>query len=180
MPGHWDSPSHPSLLEVVRTPGNFASFSRSKVSLPPGALLARLESPPLIPATRSYATVQVSRSQNIDLESDFLFINHSCEPSLEFHVVNAHNGVVIEVRVAKRKDSAGHVIGLTEGDELTFFYPSTEWDMAQPFQCHCKSQSCKGEIRGAKHLGKGDLQGYFLNQHILELLAEREETELKN
>lgn len=26
---------------------------------------------------------------------------------------------------------------IKEGDVLEFFYPSTEWDMAQPFECSC-------------------------------------------
>ena len=26
---------------------------------------------------------------------------------------------------------------ISEGDELTFFYPSTEWAMAEPFECGC-------------------------------------------
>lgn len=27
--------------------------------------------------------------------------------------------------------------GLAEGQDITFFYPSTEWDMAQGFDCAC-------------------------------------------
>lgn len=29
--------------------------------------------------------------------------------------------------------------GLKKGDSLEFFYPSTEWDMAQGFDCACGS-----------------------------------------
>lgn len=44
-----------------------------------------------------------------------------------------------EVRVSEDGE------GLKEGDELTFFYPSTEWSMAQPFDC-----LCKGVMKGRK------------------------------
>lgn len=38
------------------------------------------------------------------------------------------------------------------GAELTFFYPSTEWDMETPFDCCCGAAGCLGRIAGAKHL----------------------------
>lgn len=28
---------------------------------------------------------------------------------------------------------------LKEGDELNFFYPSSEWEMRQPFECQCQA-----------------------------------------
>ena len=71
-----------------------------------------------------------------------------------------------EVRVARDRP-------LTAGDELTFFYPSTEWDMAQPFTCSCGAPDgrCKGWIAGASRLGKEKLQGYWLNEHIVSRLV---------
>jgi len=32
--------------------------------------------------------------------------------------------------------------GLKKGDDITFFYPSTEWDMAQGFDCNCGAKVC--------------------------------------
>ena len=32
--------------------------------------------------------------------------------------------------------------------ELSFFYPSTEWEMAQPFDCWCGSVRCLKKIQG--------------------------------
>jgi len=64
--------------------------------------------------------------------------------------------------------------GLQVGDELTFFYPSTEWDMAQPFDCLCGAPTCRGRISGAKAMGEqGQLDGTWLNGHIREMLEER-------
>lgn len=64
--------------------------------------------------------------------------------------------------------------GLSVGDELTFFYPSTEWDMAQGFSCFCGTPTCRGTIRGAKNMSSRELEGVWLNPHIRELLEERE------
>ncbi|KAJ9499839.1 hypothetical protein H2202_004829 [Exophiala xenobiotica] len=157
------APAHPSVIRVVRESGFHASYAVSEVSLPAGALFARLASPPLSFAeAKRWSTVQVSETQHIELNCDFLYVNHSCEPSLEFHVVPDSEEPVIEVRVAARK-------GVKAGDELTFFYPSTEWEMEQPFQCGCGTASCKGLISGAKDMTPEQLRGYFLNAHIEDL-----------
>jgi hypothetical protein len=52
------------------------------------------------------------------------------------------------------------------GEELTFFYPSTEWDMSTPFQCLCGSSQCLKRITGARYLPLNVLGRYFINQHI--------------
>jgi hypothetical protein len=73
-----------------------------------------------------------------------------------------------EVRV-----DAGREGGLKKGDELTFFYPSTEWDMAQKFECKCGEDVCAGTIGGAKDMEEEVLTKYWLNGHIEELLEEK-------
>ena len=69
-----------------------------------------------------------------------------------------------EVRAAK---------DLAEGTELTFFYPSTEWDMAQPFECWCGAGNCLKLVRGAKYLTADDCSGRHMNHHIMELMKQR-------
>ena len=54
-----------------------------------------------------------------------------------------------------------------------FFYPSTEWHMAQPFDCLCGKPSCRGRISGASDMTEEQLSGMFLNKHIHELLEQR-------
>ena len=82
---HWVQPSHPDIQQVIVT-GNaeeFTTKSISKIALPPFGLFARLDFPPCTPApVPTYATVQIGRDKHIDLNSDLLYINHSCEPSL--------------------------------------------------------------------------------------------------
>ena len=72
-----------------------------------------------------------------------------------------------EVRVADDR-------ALQPGDPLTFFYPSTEWEMAQPFRCACGAEEgvCKQWIAGAKQMRREELEGYWLNVHIKELWDE--------
>jgi len=95
----------------------------------------------------------------LNLNSDLLYINHSCDPSLIFDTGN------LNVLVGPK--------GLKVGDELTFFYPSTEWDMAQPFKCLCGTSVCRGTIAGAKAMPPAKLEGYWLNGHIRQLLEEQ-------
>ncbi|KAK4190235.1 post-SET domain-protein [Podospora australis] len=160
---HWQQPSHPEIQQVL-TSGDAESFltkSISKIKLPPFGLFAKLDFPPCTPAPMpTYATVQMGRDSHLNLNSDLLYINHSCDPSLIFDTAN------LAVIAGPR--------GLEVGDELTFFYPSTEWSMSQPFSCFCGSPSCKGTISGAKDMAPSQLEGLFLNGHIRELLAEQQ------
>jgi hypothetical protein len=63
---------------------------------------------------------------------------------------------------------------MTPGTELTFFYPSTEWAMAQSFDCFCGTPSCKGRISGASDMDAVQLQGMWLNGYIRDMLEERD------
>jgi hypothetical protein len=65
---------------------------------------------------------------------------------------------------------------IQNGADLTFFYPSTEWDMVQPFKCNCATKQCLGSIRGAKHVPRQGLRKYFLNVHIRQFLYDSAET----
>ncbi|KAH0562455.1 hypothetical protein GP486_002858 [Trichoglossum hirsutum] len=158
---HWAQPSHPALIKVVLRPKAFTSGAVSLVTLPAGSLFSRIESATL--ASKAYSSVQISREEHIELNSDLIYCNHSCEPSLEFDMTK------FEVRVARGRD-------LKVGDALTFFYPSSEWDMAQPFRCECGAGEgkCRVWIAGAGQMGRKALDGYWLNEHIEALLVEKE------
>lgn len=58
---------------------------------------------------------------------------------------------------------------------LQFFYPSTEWAMAQPFTCNCGTSTCHGTISGAKDMTPAQLKDYWLSSHIRELKSEQKE-----
>lgn len=65
------------------------------------------------------------------------YFNHSCDPNayLDFQRLQF---------VARRSIAAG--------EELSFNYLTSEWDMAAPFTCGCGTAACVGEIRGYLHL----------------------------
>jgi hypothetical protein len=58
---------------------------------------------------------------------------------------------------------------LSSGDELTFYYPSTEWEMDRPFDCWCGSEACSKKISGAKDMPIQELQKFRLSPHIKKL-----------
>ncbi|KAE9375805.1 putative galactose-proton symport [Stipitochalara longipes BDJ] len=162
----WVQPSHPSIQKVLTSnASDFTTKSISLVTLPPYALYAKLSFPPCTTAAKpTYATVQTGRDEHMSLNSDLVYINHSCAPSVIF-------------------DTASFSIlagpnGLKEGEELTFFYPSTEWDMAQGFSCFCGAETCRGYISGAKNMKPEQLEGVWLNAHIRVLLEERDAAQL--
>lgn len=160
---HWRQPSHPQLLRVVQSPNpdSYSSSAVSLVSLPAGSVFTAITAHTRAPHA-TYSTVQVGRNAHIELNSDLVYCNHSCAPSLEFDMRR------FEVRVARGRD-------LKEGEPLTFFYPSSEWDMAQPFRCTCGAgEKCKGLIKGAAYMDAGALEGYWLNEHVLASLKEKE------
>ncbi|KAJ5645887.1 hypothetical protein N7490_002259 [Penicillium lividum] len=149
------APTHPDRLQVNRSTEAFGSGAFSLIDLPAGALFAKITN--ATPGKKAYTSVQTGPDTHIELNSDLVYCNHSCAPSLVFDMSR------MEVRVVDDRP-------LKAGDELTFFYPSTEWDMDQPFQCTCGAASCRGMITGAKAMPVDVLGQYWMNPHILALL----------
>ena len=152
----WKQPSHPNLIRVHHVPGSYSSYTTSLVSLPSGALVTQITNHFFI-SERTWPSVESPCGRHIDLNSDLFYVNHSCSPALEYDVTR------MEVRVSRYHD-------LKEGDVLSFFYPSTEWHMVQPFTCFCKEANCLGKISGSGQLPRAKLRGYWLNRHIVEKL----------
>ncbi|KAL7759151.1 hypothetical protein ACKLNR_011578 [Fusarium oxysporum f. sp. zingiberi] len=152
--------SHSDILKVVRSDQPFKSAAISLVSLPPGALFAKITEATHAPRA-TWTSFQTGRNEHMEFNSDIVFINHSCDPNL---VVDTAR---MEVRVADDRHIA-------KGDELTWFYPSAEWEMAQSFPCECGTERCLVAIRGSRYVEPQKLKGYFLNQHIHELMEEQE------
>lgn len=113
----------------------------------------------------SYLTVQISDGEHIELFPECLeCINHSCDPNCFFDTAKMQ---LVSIKHIK------------EGDELTFFYPSTEWDMDQAFQCLCRSKNCIGLIQGAKYLSESIIKNYRFTDFIEQKLASRHWSKLK-
>jgi len=107
----------------------------------------------------SYLTVQVGLNKHITLLPEYLqYINHSCNPNIFF------NTTTFELVALK---------DISAGDELTFFYPSTEWDMSQFFECNCGFTNCLKNIKGAKYLPIEILHQHKLTNFIEQMLRNR-------
>ncbi|KAI0974859.1 hypothetical protein F4678DRAFT_421085 [Xylaria arbuscula] len=160
FPPAWVKPDLKQLLVVREFKGDFKSQAESLVDLPAGSLFTRITGATVLPEP-SWRSVQAGRNLHLELNSDLVYINHSCAPSLEWDMER------MEIRVGRDRD-------LKKGDLLSFFYPSTEFKMAQPFDCWCNAGNgvCLGRISGAADLDAGKLSGYWINGYIKELLEE--------
>jgi hypothetical protein len=81
----WEQPSHPLIQSVIppASPEDFTSKSLSRVTVAPFGVFAKLDFPPCTRAPEpTYATVQMGKAEHLNLNSDLVYINHSCEPSL--------------------------------------------------------------------------------------------------
>lgn len=104
-------------------------------------------------------SIQLDAHRHVLMEPDALrFTNHSCDPNV--HIDTARMRIVALRRIEPE-------------DEITYFYPSTEWFMAEPFTCRCGSEHCLGRIAGAAELPSAILARYHLAEHIGLLLRKQ-------
>jgi hypothetical protein len=101
-------------------------------------------------------TVQIGRELHTDV-GKLAALNHSCDPNV---FLDTENLKVIACR------------DISKGEELSFFYPSTEWEMDAPFICLCGSSNCIHVVAGARFLPLSTLEHHYLNKHIRELMIE--------
>lgn len=105
----------------------------------------------------TYLTVQINLHEHITLQPTYLqYINHSCNPNAFF------NTTTFELIALKE---------IKPGDEITFFYPSTEWNMTQNFVCTCGYKDCLQNIKGAAHISIETLINYRLTDFIQSMLV---------
>ena len=101
-------------------------------------------------------TVQMDRNLHTEV-GKLSALNHSCDPNV---ILDMEHMLVIACRAIKA------------GDELTFFYPSTEWEMDAPFICLCGASSCIHVVAGARFLPLSTLENHYLNRHIREMMID--------
>ncbi len=105
----------------------------------------------------TYQTIQVGRAQHIEELGVIAYLNHSCQPNTVIDVAR------LDVLAAR---------DIAAGEELNFFYPSTEWEMDRPFICLCGAPQCVRLVAGAKYLSVDTLSRYFINPHVREMIFE--------
>jgi hypothetical protein len=104
----------------------------------------------------TYQTIQISATEHIEELGVLAYLNHSCQPNT---VVNTADLTVIAAR------------DIAAGEELNFFYPSTEWEMDRPFVCLCGAPQCVRLVAGARYLSVDALSRHFINKHISEIVV---------
>lgn len=98
-------------------------------------------------------SVQINETEHIILSPTYLqYLNHSCTPNVFFDTTDMVLRALRDIKA---------------GEELRFFYPSTEWKMTEAFECICGSPACLGQIQGAAYLTYDSLNKYRLSQYIL-------------
>jgi hypothetical protein len=138
----------------IRTENKFRSLI-SRQAYTKGQVICEIPSDNVINRATRF-TVQIGRNEHTDV-GKLAALNHSCDPNV---ILDTENMVMVA-----RYDIA-------KGDELSFFYPSTEWEMDAPFICLCGSSNCIHVVAGARFLPLSTLENHFLNRHIRELMIE--------
>ena len=105
----------------------------------------------------TYQSIQIAPHRHILDDGIIIYLNHSCRPSTIIDTV-------AQLVRAERDIAAG--------EELSFFYPTTEWSMDRPFICRCGAQQCVRLVAGARFLPIDTLAHYRLSSHILGMIQE--------
>ena len=108
-------------------------------------------------STPTYQSIQIGPRQHIEDTGVIVYMNHSCDPNTEIDTTTL---IIRAVR------------DIASGEPLTFFYPSTEWEMERSFVCVCSSERCVGLVAGAKYLSVAILSCYFVNEHICQMILD--------
>ena len=148
-----------SLVKVVSNKSTGQKSLHATTDFYPGDVICQFGAG-TIQTHATYLTVQIGDDKHITLMPEILqYTNHSCAPNVFFDTTTMD---LICLKAVKT------------GDELTFFYPSTEWEMAQPFVCHCGNNECLQVIDGAANLDVEVLEKYRLTDYISAKVKDRE------
>lgn len=144
-----------SIAEIRECPKTGSKSLHATVEFRPGQVISNFGSKEVLNQP-NYLTVQINKSKHIMLDPECLqYINHSCDPNVFFNTQKMMVTALKKIEI---------------GEELTFFYPSTEWSMNQGFDCIFQSKNCLGRIQGAAHIPLEILSKYKLSEYIQQKL----------
>ncbi len=139
---------------TIKTENKFRSLI-SKRAYEKGELICEIPTEKVVNKANRY-TVQIASDKHTDV-GKLAALNHSCDPNVILETEN--------LLMYACKD-------IEKGDELSFFYPSTEWEMDAPFICLCGASNCIHVVAGARFLPLSTLEHHYLNKHIREMIVE--------
>jgi hypothetical protein len=139
---------------TIKTENKFRSLI-TKQAYQKGEIICDIPTEKLFDKANRY-TVQISQTKHTEV-GKLSALNHSCDPNV---ILDTEN-----LKMIARRDIA-------EGEELSFFYPSTEWEMDAPFICLCGASNCIHVVAGARFLPLSTLENHYLNRHIREMMID--------
>jgi hypothetical protein len=139
---------------VIKTENKFRSLV-TKQAYKQGEVISDIPRAKVINKPNRF-TVQIGRTEHTDV-GKLAALNHSCDPNVILETAR--------MQMIARRD-------IEQGEELSFFYPSTEWEMDAPFICLCGATNCIHVVAGARFLSLSTLEHHFLNRHIREEMIE--------
>src|SRR5262249_11702242 len=143
-------------LEVVRSRGGAGACLVASEAIRSRSPFLKINRPRYVDRP-TYQTVQVGHARHALSLGILTFINHSCHPNV---IVDASRMLCVATR------------DIAKGEELSYFYPSTEWVMARPFLCLCGAANCIRIVAGARHLSPGVPPPYFINDDIPHMIGD--------
>ena len=139
---------------TIKTENNFRSLV-TKRAYSKGELICEIPTDKVVDKPNRY-TVQIGRDKHTDV-GKLAALNHSCDPNV---ILDTEHLLVYACK------------DIEKGEELSFFYPATEWVMDAPFICLCGSSSCIHVVAGARFLPLSTLENHYLSKHIREYIVD--------
>ena len=139
---------------VVKTENKFRSLI-TKQAYTKGEVICEIPTEKVFDKANRY-TVQIRRDQHTEV-GKLAALNHSCDPNV---ILDTERLLMVACRDIAREE------------ELSFFYPATEWEMDAPFICLCGASNCIHVVAGARFLPLSTLENHYLNRHIREMMIE--------
>ena len=131
-------------VQIIQTPHGFSLIATRGFA--PGEHVLDLTG--ITKTTKDRYSIQISQDEHLhpfdelqdnpaDYQTPWMYTNHSCNPNVVIRGLS-----YIALREIQPEES------------ITFDYETTELEMAEPFACGCQSETCRGLIRGFRHLSK--------------------------
>lgn len=139
---------------TIKTENKFRSLI-TKQAYKKGEIICNIPTEKLSDKANRY-TVQIGQDRHTEV-GKLSALNHSCDPNVILDTENLRMVACRDIEV---------------GEELSFFYPSTEWEMDAPFICLCGASNCIHVVAGARFLPLSTLEDHYLNKHIREMMIE--------
>lgn len=139
---------------TIKTENKFRSLV-TKQAYKKGQVICEIPTEKVVDKANRY-TVQIGQDRHTEV-GKLSALNHSCDPNV---ILDTEN-----LKMVARRD-------IEQGEELSFFYPSTEWEMDAPFICLCGSSNCIHVVAGARFLPLSTLETHYLNRHIREMMID--------